>query len=175
MLRELKGSAATVHGRRRAKRRRLAVTLTIITLLLLLLLLTLALGYVWYSGNHTKVDTTENKSLISSQPAKPPTVADNTPVGISVSVFSSPVVAGSNASIDIRTKQKAACTISVTYGTQKSPDSGLVPKTADEYGVVAWSWKVEAFRPAGTYPVEIVCARDGKSGYYRADLVVTKS
>ena len=49
-----------------------------------------------------------------------------------------------------------------------------MPKTADEYGVVGWSWTVEANRSAGVYPVDITCARDGMSGYRRADLEVTK-
>lgn len=174
MLRELKGSTTTHHGRRRAKRRRLAVILTIVILILLLALMTTALIYVWYTGTKTEVKTPSLQTTLQSTPKAPPTVPADTPVGVSISTLSSPIAAGSNASVSVRTKQKAACTIALTYGTEKSTDSGLVPKTADEYGVVSWSWSVETNRPAGTYPLEITCARDGKSGYRRADLVVTK-
>lgn len=174
MLRELKGTSATVHGRRRARRRSLAVTVTIVILVLLPILMSAGLWYVWYSGQHTSVNVEENKSIAASKPVAPPVQADNTPVGVAQSMFTSPVVAGANSSITVRTKQKAACTITVTYGTDESLDTGLVPRTADEYGVVTWSWKVESNRAAGSYPVDIVCAKDGKSGYYRATLVVTK-
>lgn len=174
MLRELKGSTTTTRGRRRAKRRRTATTIVVVVLVFLLLLAGLALLYVWYTGNETELPESAVKPSAPSQLTKPPEVADNVPVGVAVSALSSPIAAGSNASISIRTKQKAACNITVTYGTEKSHDTGLVPKTADEYGVVSWSWTVEASRAAGTYPIDITCAKDDKSGYRQADLVVTK-
>ena len=174
MLRELRGSIATTGGRRRRRRSRLVVTVTIVTLVFLLLLVIAALVYVWYRGNHTEVSTKTIETTLTNQQKAPPVVDEKTPVGVAVSVFSSPIKAGANASITIRTKQKAACNISLMYGKDKATDSGLVPKTADEYGVVGWSWTVESTRFPGIYPIDITCAKDGKSGYHQVDLIVEK-
>ena len=175
MLRELKGSTATHRGRRRVKRRRLAVILTIVILLLLLTLMSVAVFYMWYTSNKTDVKPTAIQTTLQSTPVSPPKAAVDTPVGVAISTLSTPIASGSNASVSIRTKQAAACTITFTYANkEKSTDSGLMPKTADEYGVVSWSWSIEQNRPAGTYSLEITCARDGKSGYRQADVVVTK-
>ena len=38
--------------------------------------------------------------------------------------------------------------------------------------MITWAWTVEASRPLGTYPVEVTCANEAKSGYLRVDLVV---
>lgn len=173
MLRELKGSTHTPSGIRRAKRRRTFSTLLLILCIFILILACAGLVYIWWMGNHTEVKVAP--VTIVKKATEPPKVADNSPVGVAESVFTSPVVAGHNVSITVRTKPKAACSIIVTYNNkERSVDSGLVPKTSDEYGVVSWSWTVEASRPAGTWPVDITCAKDEKSGYYQAHLVVTK-
>lgn len=172
MLKELKHTPATVRGRRRQHRRRSAVIATIALLLVLLLALAAALWYVWWTGQHAEVKVSKVQPAPTREVA-PPKVADNAPVGVSISVLTSPLSAGSNASITIRTKPKAACSIIVTYdNSEKSRDSGLVPKMADEYGVVSWSWSVESNRTKGKWPIDITCAENGKSGYMRGELVV---
>ena len=173
MLRELKGSAHTASGKRRAARRRTISTIAIVLLVFALLLVSAGLIYVWYIGQHTEVKVTQNKSTLKRD-VLPPPVRDDSPVGAAISVFTSPTAPGSNASITVRTKPKAACNIAVTYDKDKSVDSGLIPKTADEYGVVSWSWTIEPNRPVGTWPVDITCALNGKSGYVRGDLVLKR-
>ena len=69
----------------------------------------------------------------------------------------------------------AACQISVKVNNAALPDTGLVPKIADEFGIVTWSWTVPKNVLSGKWPVEMTCANEAKkSAYYKADLEVTQ-
>lgn len=179
MLRELNGSVATERGRAKARRRRLVKTLFITIFTLLILGGGAGAGYVWYLGNTKPVTTTEvqvpTKPKIV-QAAEAPKAKPTGPVGVSVQVLTSPVKPGGNASMTIRTRPDAACSIKVTYkDKQQSTDGGLIPKTADEFGLVQWTWTVESSRPVGTGAAEVTCALGDKSGYVKGDLEVANS
>lgn len=174
MLRELKGSTTTKQGIVRARRQRTARTLGIVIFCLILLGGAAGLAYTWYVGNNnpvTPVSLPETKksplTTVVTPKAKP-----TGPVGVSVQVLSSPVKPGGNTSLTIRTRPDAACSITVTYKDQKSTDGGLIPKTADEFGTVQWTWTVESSRPVGKWPVDVTCALGEMSGYVRGDLEV---
>lgn len=179
MLRELKGSVATERGRARARRRRLMQTLFITIFTLMLLGGGAGAAYVWYVGTTEPVQPaalptppTQNKlAQATTKPKAKPTG----PVGVSVQVLTSPVKPGGNASLTIRTRPDAACSVKVTYKDQPSTDGGLIPKTADEFGLVQWTWTVESSRPVGTWPVDVTCALGDMSGYVRGDLEVSNS
>lgn len=178
MLRELKGSVATERGRARARRRRLAMNLFVTILVLLLLGGGAGAAYVWYVGNAKPVEPAslpEPKQNKLNQAAVTPKAKPEGPVGVSVQVLSSPVAPGGNASMTIRTRPDAACSIKVTYKDQPSTDGGLIPKTADEFGLVQWTWTVESSRPVGKWPVEVTCALGDKSGYVKGELEVANS
>ena len=130
------------------------------------------IAYVWYTSQNSEVVKTEAPKPAPKKVATTPVVDPKTPVGVSVTVLTSPIKAGSNASITIKTKPLAACSIKVEYDKKPGTDGGLVPKSADDYGVATWTWTVEPGRPPGTWPVDVTCARDGKSGYVRGDLVI---
>jgi hypothetical protein len=66
------------------------------------------------------------------------------------------------------------CTISVAYSDVPSKDSGLTPRTADNYGVVTWAWTVEPAAAVGTWPVKVTCALGTKSAFVQGDLQVIK-
>lgn len=104
---------------------------------------------------------------------EPPRPMANAPVSAAVQSLASPVSAGSNSSLTVKTRPAADCKISVVYGDVPSTDSGLTPKKADEFGVVDWSWTVGADVQAGTYPVKVTCAYQEKSAAVQADLTVT--
>lgn len=174
MLRELKGSTTTKRGIVRARRKRTARTLGIVIGTLLLLGASAGLAYTWYVGNSRPVTPavlpeTKKTPLTQVATVKAKRVG---PVGVSVQALTSPVKPGINTSLTIHTRPDAACSITVTYKDQKSTDGGLIPKTADEFGTVQWTWTVESNRPVGTWPVEVTCALGDKSGYVRGDLVV---
>ncbi len=133
--------------------------------------------YTWYMDQHTVLHPTAAAANSDSIPAfaKPVTPAANARVGASVETLTSPVAPGDNASVTVRTLASASCKISVVYKNVASTDSGLSQKTADEYGTVSWTWSVGKSVPLGTWPVNVTCARNGKSGYVRGDLQVAKA
>ncbi|MGB2786801.1 MAG: hypothetical protein WBB94_00265 [Candidatus Saccharimonadaceae bacterium] len=144
-------------------------------------LLVIAIGggfaYNWYMGQYgPKPSIVEPPAPKSNAPVKPTAIPDDVRVGVAVQVLTSPIKQGSNASIQIKTNPHSACSIRVEYGLKKeaSTDSGLVPKSADEYGSVRWSWKVEDSRPVGTWPVTVTCANKKYSGVGGGNIVVEK-
>ncbi len=147
-------------------------------LLLVVLLVGGGAAYTWYMGRNTPAaeppaveGTSDIKKKPFFEPSKP---AANANVGVSVQSLTSPVAPGENASITIRTLPGAECTITVEYNKVKSTDSGLVAKVADEYGMVDWTWTVDASAPKGKWPVDVTCSRGEKSGMVRGDLEVVK-
>ncbi len=144
---------------------------------LLLLIVGGGVAYTWYEGTYSPpaaavplpVSHTANAIIKPVQPQP------DAPVGVSVQSITSPIAPGSNASVTIRTNAGAKCTISVMYNNVASKDSGLVPKTADEYGMVTWAWTVGPSVPLGKWPVKASCANAKNSGVVDQDLVVTNS
>lgn len=173
MLKELKGVGST--HRINARRRRGHLLRTVIGIIVVIVIICTALGfaYVWYLGKTKPVQQAAEIKHVSTAPAtavSAPVVDENAPVGVAIQSFSSSVQRGTNASIGIRTRPQAACSIRVTYSqtpdqAKESKDGGLIPKTADEYGSVSWTWSVEADRPVGSWPVEVTCAYKAKWGY----------
>jgi hypothetical protein len=133
---------------------------------------------VWYLGKtRPAVQAQKPATTTKVVQTSTPTVDENAPVGVAVQTVTSPVIRGSNASIAIRTRPKAACSIQVTYSLDGdkdkiSRDGGLIPKNADEYGTVSWTWTVESSRPIGSWPIEVTCAYKSKWGYGKQMLEV---
>ncbi len=105
------------------------------------------------------------------EPSKP---AANAKIGASIQTITSPVKLGANASVSVRTLPSAKCTVSVTYNSVASKDSGLAPKVADEFGTVSWTWTVDASAAVGKWPVKVTCALNERSAVVQGDLVVEK-
>ncbi|MGH7197061.1 MAG: hypothetical protein ACREGJ_04855 [Candidatus Saccharimonadales bacterium] len=152
-----------------------AVYLTIISVLVLLILFVGGgVAYTWFMGQNSKktlgvetpVETTRTPVI------KPTRLAPDAPVGASVTMLTSPVMPGENASITVKTNPEAKCTIKVEYNDVPSTDSGLKPKIADEYGIISWTWTVPGSAPLGKWPVEVKCANDKRSAVVVGDLVV---
>ena len=155
------------------RRKKTLRIVALVVLFLMLILVGLGVFYTWYMGQNKPVETTQEIKRVNHNPL--PAVSkpyENMPVGVALQHFTSPVSKGENSSIGIRTTPTAACSIRVEYDDIASKDTGLIPKVADEFGSVEWTWTVEASRPSGTWPVEIVCAYNTRSAFYKADLVV---
>jgi hypothetical protein len=121
----------------------------------------LGVAYVFFSpaAPATKPKAVDENATapINSYTIKPTKPAANAGVGVSVGSLTTPVKAGSNADIEIRTTATSNCSISVIYNNTPAHDSGLAPKTADAYGIVSWSWTVPAGTPVGNWPVKVTC------------------
>jgi hypothetical protein len=145
-------------------------------------LLILALGggvaYTWYMGQQPSPPVAEVAPVAEvSEPvsaAKHMTPDPNAKASAAIEMLTSPVTPGMNASVSIKTNPNAECTISVVYDKTGSKDSGLVPKTADEFGMADWTWTVESTVPYGTWPVKITCTINKQSAVVQGDLVVAK-
>ena len=139
-----------------------------------------AVAYTWYMGTQSNTVVSTAAPLEAEEkpaPFTPRQSAPDAPVNVSTQMITSPVKAGENASITVKTNTNIDCTITVTYGkigeeANQSRDSGLKPRTSDRFGMVTWTWTVEPGRPDGSWPVEVTCANEAKSGYVQAKLVV---
>ncbi|MBL8160075.1 hypothetical protein JNJ66_06490 [Candidatus Saccharibacteria bacterium] len=148
---------------------------TVSIVVLLLVLVGGAIGYIWYTGQQEveiaepAVPQTTKRAPAGSGPIAPD---PNNPVGVSLQMLTSPVDPGSNVSLTAKTTPTADCEIKVEYDKVPSTDSGLVPKKADEYGIVSWTWTVEESVPRGEWPVRVSCKFGEKWGVGGGDLVV---
>lgn len=140
----------------------------------ILLLLAVAAGvvYTWYMSQQPLPETATQPAASPTAPVKPQqrTINPEAPVGVVLQFITSPLKPPANASINIKTTGGAACRIDVKYNDVAAQDTGLVPKIADEFGLVQWSWSIPAGTPVGKWPVEVTCANQKNSGYYKATL-----
>ncbi len=131
--------------------------------------------YVYLTDRSIKhIASTQTKNTTSTpipQPVKP---ASNAPEGVAIDTITSPIAAGSNASIGVLTNAGSVCDINVTYNGIQSSDSGLTSKKADAYGNVMWSWTVESSVPVGSWPIKITCVYNSRSAVYSTNIQVTK-
>lgn len=151
------------------------------TVLSVIVLLVLFVGggiaYVWYTGQSADVTAAVNtapdvaKTQAVLTPTKP---AANARASAAVEALNSPVAPGDNTTISVKTVPTSTCTIKVEYNNVPSTDSGLVTKTADEFGTVSWTWTVGADVPSGTWPVWVTCNYNGRTAVVRGDLVVAR-
>jgi len=155
---------------------KLAIKISISAIVLLILIVGGGVAYIWYSGQNSS-DILANevpkpvKTEVLVKPIKP---ADDAVVAASVQALTSPVLAGTNSSVIVKTTPESKCVISVIYDKIASTDSGLSPKTADEYGVVTWTWTVGSSIPVGKYPVKVTCTRGKMSGVTAGTLEIVK-
>ncbi len=132
-------------------------------------------AYTLFAGQSgpEPVKTTSKPAQTAYSAPKPVAPAPNASVGVSIDSLLSPVSAGSNTSLEVKTTPKANCTVSVVYNGVASTDSGLAPKVADAYGVAGWTWTVGAAVPAGSWPINVTCSYHAKSGVAKTNLQVT--
>lgn len=141
---------------------------------LLVLFICAGLVYTWYQGRTPAVNTvTTSPTKTSTQTVQHVAPADNVQEGVSVQSLTSPVEPGDNASISVKTNPGSWCTITVEYNKVPSKDSGLIGKTADEYGTATWAWTVGPSTPVGKWPVTVTCLRNKLSAVVIGDLVVS--
>ncbi len=144
---------------------------------MVMVFLIVGVAYVYYVDNQTPLPkaTQTAKNPVEQEVIKPVQPSANAPEGVAVETLLSPVKAGENTSISVRSNAGSSCTIVVSYdGGRVSKDSGLLPKPADVYGFTTWTWTVEPNVPAGTYPIKVTCVYNGRTGLVIGNLEVTK-
>lgn len=149
--------------------------IAISTVVLLVLVVGGGVAYTWYVGQDEAANTAAIPAPVAPTPApvvKPTKPAADAKQSAAVQMLTSPVAPGENASIMVKTNATSECTITVEYNKIPSTDSGLKPKTADEFGIVSWTWTVEETVPIGKWPVDVVCAYNDQTAMVRGTLVV---
>jgi hypothetical protein len=81
--------------------------------------------------------------------------------------LTSPVSAGSYATLIVRVSRVARCSITVYYKSGPSSAAGLYPKRGR---LIAWTWKVGTRTTPGRWPIVVSC---GSAGNLRTSFVVT--
>lgn len=156
----------------RNRRRRLARRVVIAIVVMIFLFIIAGVIYAWYMGRNAKVIETAAPTTTTQkiEPYVPPADAA---VAVVLQSITTPIAPGGTATVTIKTNPKAVCQITVKVGDKVFPDNALIPKTADEYGIIQWSWVVPGTSAPGKWSVEMTCANEsGNSGYYKAELEV---
>lgn len=83
--------------------------------------------------------------------------------------ITSPVGAGSNATLVVKVARTATCSITVNYKSGPSHAAGLYSKRSSG-GRVSWTWKVGTRTTPGRWPIVVRC---GSVGTLRTSFVVT--
>ncbi|MBI2670286.1 MAG: hypothetical protein HYX20_04045 [Candidatus Yanofskybacteria bacterium] len=83
---------------------------------------------------------------------------------IVVSLIPSPVKQNDTVKLDIKTAQETQCALKVTLPSgSQSTAKGLEDKTADNSGVISWSWKINWNTTPGTANIDINCSKNEQS------------
>ena len=107
---------------------------------------------------------------VTATPVPPtPTPAPPPPAepAASVNFVNAPLTArpGQATTLIVRTSPNTGCTIEVDYKSGPSHAQGLVPKTSDGRGNVAWTWIVGTRTTPGQWPISVTCASASNQTY----------
>jgi hypothetical protein len=95
------------------------------------------------------------------------TTSSSSATGVRKLSLTSPVSAGSNATLAVRVSRTATCSITVYYKSGPSHAAGLYPKRGTR---ISWTWKVGTRTTPGRWPITVSC---GSAGTLRTSFVVT--
>jgi len=93
-------------------------------------------------------------------------------VAVDLVRLTTPVTPFSDATLEAKTNPGAACTITVLYKSGASRARGLVPREANSYGRVSWTWRVGSNTTPGKWPVIVRCSVRDDVGEVRTLLEV---
>jgi hypothetical protein len=105
----------------------------------------------------------------SRAPAPAPSGSTSHTGKVTLTSLTSPVSAGSDATLVVAVPSGTACSIVVTYKSGPSEAAGLYPQRAIE-GRIAWTWTVGSRTTPGRWPIDVSC---GAAGNLHTSFVVT--
>jgi hypothetical protein len=88
---------------------------------------------------------------------------------VRLKAVTSPVSAGSNATLTVTLSRPATCSITVNYRSGPSHAAGLYP-TQSVAGRVSWTWKVGTRTTPGRWTIDVYC---GAAGTLHTSFVTT--
>lgn len=100
----------------------------------------------------------ESKSETSASDLQTESTAQNG--SIAVQSLTSPIRRGSTAYMEVKAVPGEEYSITVYYASSVSKAADLVPKIADENGLITWKWKVGSRTAPGTYKITVIGGGD---------------
>ena len=97
--------------------------------------------------------------VVATAPASPLRQACDPYCPISKVSFTSVVSRNDYATLKVRVRPRARCTIQVVYATGPSSAAGLRAKTG---GLITWRWKVGSNTKLGRWPVIVDCGSQAR-------------
>ena len=80
--------------------------------------------------------------------------------GVRLASVTSPVSAGSHATLTVSVSRAATCSITVNYKSGPSHAQGLYPKRTSA-GRVSWTWMVGTNTTPGRWTIDVYCGAAG--------------
>jgi hypothetical protein len=96
--------------------------------------------------------------VVSGSPAAKPT--SPAPGKVELVSVTSPISAGSEATLVVDAPSGAACSIVVTYKSGPSSAAGLYPQSVHS-GRISWTWTVGTRTTPGRWPIDVSCGAAG--------------
>lgn len=62
--------------------------------------------------------------------------------------------------VTILTNPRVICSIAVFYKSGRSRAAGLGPKTADDHGLITWTWMIGTRTTPGEWPIVVECGKE---------------
>jgi len=148
--------------------------IAIAVVIMLVLMVGAGVAYIKFSGSSSTNNTNAQQlqDAFKSEAVKPRKPLSKSTEYAALESLVSPVKAGENTSITIKTLAGSQCVIGVTYGSLKETDSGLAPRYTDDFGNITWSWTVDKNAPAGKHTIKMTCKYYGRSAYLEGYLTV---
>lgn len=148
------------------------------SIIMVILLVGAGFGYTYYVDKHNNAELKSSTTAADQQqgetitPGKP---SPNAPEDASLEVLTTPIARSQTDMVSIKTQAYSTCSIVVTYlGGLVAHDSGLTPKTADDFGTVNWNWNISPTAPIGQGQVKITCDFYKKSAMVEGNFQVTQ-
>lgn len=107
--------------------------------------------------NSEQADSSREELELNTQESLEESVEESVSEEAEISLISitSPISAGSTASITVQGEPDTDYSITVMYSSGPSSADGLETKTSDSDGIASWSWKIGTRVEEGTYRISI--------------------
>ena len=154
------------------QRHKTSIILVLLCILLAAFLIGMGYLYAWLVSNQIMPNDAYNTQNYKPVEIKKPVARLNQRVNVAVSNISSPATPGETVHLSIRTNVDAVCTLEVLTPVKKLIDATLGAKSADEFGIVSWSWVVPADTKDTSWPVSVTCNNREYSGVVKTTVVI---
>jgi hypothetical protein len=141
--------------------------------ILLVIAVNAGIFFTWYANKNKASNTVGvSQDLESNTMKKPAQQSKDIRVGVAMQTLDPTAKPGGLVYIAVHTNNNADCSIDIKYNDVSSKNINLIPKKADDYGSVSWSFNLEPTAPVGTWPVRVTCSNGKSSGVAGGNIII---